>query len=372
MSGFKTRLYFEFGALPESYSQVFQSGARVSVFLTRDWFQTFSEHIPADPRLLRIYGVEDENGRAAALLPLMQVPAANRLVSPTSLESLSNYYTCYFAPVLRNSDEAPEIANAVARGLWQDRRDWDVVKLQPLNRESQVYPALVKAFRDCGMVVQTYFCFGNWYLEVAGRTYQEYVDGLSSVLRKNIPYNLRRLEKSGGRIEIVTDEAGLDRSIDDYETVYNSSWKTHEATPKFIREMARAAAMNGWLRLGLLYVDGEPAAAQLWIVNEGVASIYKVAYDERFAKLSAGTALTAKLMQHAIDVDKVTIVDYLSGEDEYKKDWMSHRREFWGIVAFNPRSIHGLAQIARHVGGAAAKRVIQRLAARRGPRSTVQ
>jgi len=113
----------------------------------------------------------------------------------------------------------------------------------------------------------------------------------------------------------------------------------------------------GALRLGILSVDGEPAAAQLWIVHHGKALIYKLAYDERFADLSVGTILSATLFQHALDVDKVTEVDYLSGDDGYKKDWMSQRRERWGILALNPRTPRGVLAIARHVGGRAVKRV---------------
>jgi hypothetical protein len=65
-------------------------------------------------------------------------------------------------------------------------------------------------------------------------------------------------------------------------------------------------------------------------------------------------------MQHVIDADRVRIVDYLSGDDEYKKTWMSHRREFWGLVAFNPRSVPGLAQIVRHVGGRFGRRTFEK------------
>jgi CelD/BcsL family acetyltransferase involved in cellulose biosynthesis len=51
----------------------------------------------------------------------------------------------------------------------------------------------------------------------------------------------------------------------------------------------------------------------------------KIAYDEQYAKLSIGTVLTT-LMPYVIDVDRVRIVDYLSGDDEYKRTWLSHRR----------------------------------------------
>jgi CelD/BcsL family acetyltransferase involved in cellulose biosynthesis len=71
--------------------------------------------------------------------------------------------------------------------------------------------------------------------------------------------------------------------------------------------------------------------------------------------------LTAKLMQHVIDIDRVKVVDYLSGDDDYKRTWMSHRREFWGILGFNPRSPRGLAQVVRHVGGRFGKRILRRI-----------
>ena len=40
-------------------------------------------------------------------------------------------------------------------------------------------------------------------------------------------------------------------------------------------------------------------------------------------------------MEHVIDTDKVHDVDYLTGDDAYKKDWMPDRRERWGIAVFN-------------------------------------
>jgi CelD/BcsL family acetyltransferase involved in cellulose biosynthesis len=70
------------------------------------------------------------------------------------------------------------------------------------------------------------------------------------------------------------------------------------------------------------------------------------------------------MMEHAIDVEHVNEVDYLTGDDRYKKDWMSQRRERWGILALNPRSLRGAVAIARHVGGRAVKRAAVSLAAR--------
>jgi CelD/BcsL family acetyltransferase involved in cellulose biosynthesis len=101
------------------------------------------------------------------------------------------------------------------------------------------------------------------------------------------------------------------------------------------------AAAQGWLRLGLLTLDDQPLAAQIWIVKDGKASIFKLAYDGEYAKFSPGSILTKALLRHVIDIDRVTEVDYLAGDDDYKKDWMSHRRERRGIIAFNRRTLRG-------------------------------
>jgi CelD/BcsL family acetyltransferase involved in cellulose biosynthesis len=125
--------------------------------------------------------------------------------------------------------------------------------------------------------------------------------------------------------------------------------------------LLQACAEKGILRLGLAWLDGAPVAAQAWIVAHGRAEIYKVAYDERFKAFAPGTLLTATLMQHVMEVDGVTEVDYLIGDDHYKRNWMSERRERWGIVAYNLRSLPGLAGFAREALGRIVKHVRSRL-----------
>jgi CelD/BcsL family acetyltransferase involved in cellulose biosynthesis len=76
-------------------------------------------------------------------------------------------------------------------------------------------------------------------------------------------------------------------------------------------------------------------------------------------------------MQHVIDIDGVTQVDYLTGDDAYKQDWMSHRRERWGMVAFNPRTLKGAVGILRHMAGRSLRRTASRwLAGTRAPAVT--
>lgn len=340
-------VYQDLVELPARYAALFQRAQEESFFFSLAWYQNFVSTINAPGRSLRIYAAESLEAEPLGVL-LMEQERGRRFVS-RELKGLQNYYTSLFGPILNERHPATAL-QALTETV--SREGWDCIDLHPL--EADLSSALVDAFKAAGMFAYRYFCFGNWYLKVNDRSYQEYFSSLPSVL-KNTIIRKRKQSSARVRVEIITDRAGLQSGIEAYHTIYNVSWKLAEPYPHFITGLMETCAEMGWLRLGILRVDNEPAAAQLWIVNAGLASIYKLAYDERFAKLSVGSLLTAHLMQHALDVDRVREVDYLSGDDAYKKDWMSDRRERFGVVALNPRTVKGLVLIAQRLAARAFK-----------------
>ncbi len=365
-SPYHVEIYSGLEELPASFLNLFEEAGRQSIFLTLSWFQNFIQTAMAPEDRVRIYGAGavGTQGTPAGMLLMRSSGNSNSFSSSLKLEALANYYSCFYAPHLAVSeDKARDTLRALALAIAEEKPRWDAVEVKPMDVRSKEFREFVEAFKAAGFIVQTFFSFGNWYLPVNGRSFAQYSESLPSVLKNTLNRKRKKLEKSGRvKIEIVTGGQGLDAAIDAYMKVYLSSWKQPEPYPQFIPGLIHMCAEMGALRLGLLYVDGEPAAAQLWIVHHGNALIYKLAYDERFSELSAGTILSATLFQHALDVDKVKEVDYLSGDDAYKKDWMSERRERWGILAMNPRTPRGVLAIARHVGGRAVKRAAISLA----------
>ena len=90
------------------------------------------------------------------------------------------------------------------------------------------------------------------------------------------------------------------------------------------------------LRLGIARADGRAVAMQLWTVEGGTAWIHKLANLPDATGLSPGTVLTDALVEQAIDRDRVATIDFGTGNDPYKRDWMEVVRPRYRIDALNP------------------------------------
>lgn len=322
------------------------------VFYTLPWFENLAKHgfaateVPLT--LLLLVASEVMPDSAAHHVPTVCLPFA----VGRHLSGLSNYYSSLYGPMVWQTP-GPATWLALAQYLRQHPNRWPVVTMSPLDQGSSFYTDIKLALSQAGYRVDSYFCFGNWYLKVEQRNFEQYSSSLPSALRNGIERGQRKLTKQGPwsvHIQQVPND-GLEPAIHAFVQIYKQSWKSSEPHIDFIPKLARLAADHGWLRLGVLTLNGQAIAAQLWLVMDKKASIYKLAYVQGFERFSAGSVLTHALMRHAIDIDKVQEVDYLTGDDAYKRDWMSHRRERRGIVAFHPGTVEGVARSALHWAG---------------------
>lgn len=211
---------------------------------------------------------------------------------------------------------------------------------------------LASALRGAGWIVRVSPSTASWRADTGGKSFADYWAARPSRLRSTAA---RKGRTAGLTIEVH-------RAFDPpawaaYEAVYRASWKPEEGSFAFLRALAEQEGAAGTLRLGIACKDGEPVAAQLWTVENGTAWIHKLAYREDSRSLSPGTILGEAMFRSAIDEDRVATIDYGTGDEPYKADWMDRRETLWRIEAFNPRTPAGLAGAAR----AAAGRLVRRL-----------
>ncbi len=342
------RTFQHFDRLPIEVEQLFLDAESVNIEFGPTWYKNLVDSVYPTDKGIQIFVLYDDDQPVAAIPTLAAGSAMNKKIA-----SLSNYYSAIYAPVVRPGVKARDLVPLIT-AMRSSFPFLGSMKFAPMDPESKAYGLLFDALRMAGLPPFEYYCFGNWFLRVDGR-WADYLKGRSATFRSNIKRASKKFTAEGGTLELILGGAELERGLMAYDRVYSGSWKIPEPFANFVPGLIRACAVRGWLRLGIAWLRGEPIAAQLWIVAGARANIYKVAYHEDYKGYAPGTLLAAMLIEHVIDQDGVAEVDYMIGDDPYKKTWMSDRRERWGIVAYNPRSAAGLVGLALELSGRAIK-----------------
>lgn len=328
----------------EAQYDLSEYAAKRSIELSIDWFDLLQRTVYPQDKGVRYYLVAEEN-RPSQILPLRLVTKGRIRV----VESLSNYYTSLYAPLLTDKGNVYQLRHLLAAAA-RDHGDAHVMYFSPMDPVSPSYKSLLSEIRATGWIPFRFFCFGNWFLEIRDN-WEGYLNRRSGNLRSAVKRRNKEFKAAGGTLEIATTPEAVEAAIVAFQEVYSASWKIPEPYADFVPSLIRLLSTKGMLRLGIARLHEKPIAAQLWIVAQDKASIYKLAYHQAYSTLSPGTVLTAHLMQHVIEQDHVKEVDFLIGDDKYKRIWMSDRRERWGIVAYNPRTFIGLVLLAKEILG---------------------
>jgi len=262
------------------------------------------------------------------------------------LHSFTNYYTMEFGPLAMHADGS--------NGT-ESRTSIDTVDLRFLDPASAL--DVSRRLKRAGFYARPFFMFDNWYLALNGRTFDQYLATRPSRLVSTIKRRRKKLEAQH-KVRMTIDVTP--ERVRDFIMVYERSWKRPEPYPDFIPTLAATCARLDVLRLGILDVDGSPAAAQFWITTGRKSVIYKLAYDDAYVDFSVGSILSSEMFRYAVDVDRVQEIDYGVGSEPYKRDWMEHKRELHGVIAHNLLTPLGIGNAAVEKGRVAVRGVLER------------
>lgn len=327
--------YDDWDQLPDSADSLFAQTAKDSVFFSRPWFANLIANAP-DDRHEFLFACVIEGDDVLAILPLENRGAGHWY-------ALTNLYSSLYTLLLTECRREENIA-CMARGL--TGLSFSSLRLEPIAEDDRNMRELQQAMASLGVSCHRTFRFYNWIHQTHGQTFHDYLQSRPARVRNTIARKRRKLEREHGyTIRLFADD-NLRQAIADYTAVYNNSWKANELYGDFIEGLAQHMLEQGWLRLAILYVKEQPVAAQFWFVVHGRASIFKLVYDEEWRHYSPGTILTSDLMEQVIDNDRVKEIDFLTGNDAYKQDWMSERRERQVLYCINkPEPKKGVSRL---------------------------
>ncbi|MBN9143403.1 MULTISPECIES: GNAT family N-acetyltransferase [unclassified Novosphingobium] len=195
-------------------------------------------------------------------------------------------------------------AAQIASLLAQDRR---AAELHRLPAASPLIPALKAAMRGKGLVslrpslaCPTIALDEKWH-----RPEQAFNAGRRSDFRR-----AARRAAAMGRVDyeiIAPDPDEFDALFDEALAVELASWKRAAGTAmamdagkeSFFRAYFRHAAQEGTLRIAFMRIDNRPAAMQLALESDGRFWLFKIGFDEAYARCSPGALLMLHTLAYA-------------------------------------------------------------------------
>jgi len=309
-------------SLEAAWSELARRRAVPSIFLTPEWLAVARAH---DPRKQTTLLIGDNRGIAA----LAQEDDGTLTFAGGEFTDEQDVVA------------APRDAAAVAEALggWMVAQRTPRVRLEYVPEETPTPDAIARALAPRGYDVQVERLVTSPRLSLPP-DFESYVQSLTKKERHELRRKIRRLE-TGRRVafRIAADgerAAVLDRFVALHRRSRGekAEFMTTERE-RYFRDVADAVAAPGWLRLGVLDVDGEDVAVVFAFAYQGTLALYNAAYDPTLAALSVGVVGHAYAIRSAME-EGIRTYDLLRGDEPYKYDLGATDRWLVRIEAARP------------------------------------
>lgn len=294
-----------------------------------DWFAVLAETTLSGREGACIIALVDEAGRAVSAVPVVTIDGY-------VIRGLASPFTTLFSAPFGGRENARTLGRLLAGKVG------GTLRLDALDSEDGASRAFEEGLALGGLVTARFQHFANWFEQIDDFT--AYWNGRGSKLKATVKRKAAPLLRAGRLAFAQIDMTeGWQQAAQIYKGIYAKSWKPAEPHPDFIDRLLEKMGRRGIAKLGVVTIDGLPAAAQIWLVQGRHATIFKLAHDPAFDRQSPGTLLTHWILQQLHEIDGVRDVDFGRGDDAYKREWLSLNRHREGFVAANPRTFKGLA-----------------------------
>ena len=311
--------------LPEykrEWDQLSHESREGDLFHTYDWLTAWLAAFWPD-RAIAFMFVRDEAKRLMGCVPLVpddqgRLWCRGSLVSPVNDESMR---TCIVA-----ADRYEEVALSVLEHLRRTRQDVRLAFRTVLS-DSWVATELPRKVAELNMSSVVMLRPSSPYVDLTcGK--EQYYRERSSHFRHEMRRKARRIEKAGEVKRVtVTSEEDLDWAMADVSQIEKNSWKqdmgsaftSNDSIMRFYEGFARNSAADGWFRLHLLYLDGQPIAHLYGATFKNRYYAIKTSYDRRYHEHSPGAVLLGYALDDSFE-QGFDCLDLLGEGAKWKKD----------------------------------------------------
>ncbi len=331
------RSWDRFLALRETWDTLVEQHGSHYPFLCHDWFRIWLKHFQGTAGLC--IALVTRHHIPTLIAPLLtKIDKYKNIANVRKIEFIGNHHSPIKCFIFGENEKSQRTDSLIAlfRFFEFNYKNWDILELDSIPVETFPCSNLKDIAYSYGFSVRDFVSYNNWYFDGMNHSSQAYFSNLPKKIRDELKRRQKRLEESGS-VNFIIGSSLYDfpRHMDLYDCVRARSWKHPEKNKDFLWETREMYASKGLLRFCFVTIDDTPIAAQLRIVSNRTAYFMEALHDKRYNNFGPGNLLRWKVIQHLLDIEKVSSIDQIRGDEDYKEYWTPFKRNRIGVTVFN-------------------------------------
>ena len=344
----------EFEAISQEWTELLNSSAAPSFFLTWEWLYSWAKTVLSDSTDLFVL-VGYENNGLMFVAPLYIKRSKTYFLTNRELRFLGTPETgSDYLDVITKKGCEQKAAEAVYNYLHSSfRAEWSQINFTDIRADSLFLLHFINRIEKDGK----YYAFNRLsycpVLELPQSEEQLYA-GLSKGWRKKIKQDMRVLSRDYAIDHQTYAGPDAEQYLDVFFQHYqeHTDWTAKILKPvlgTFINQNQHPASVQ----LDFLYVDGTLRAALLHLTHKKTLAMFLMTVDKKFnPKISVGNVLVGRSILNAMR-SGYAYYDFLKGDERYKFHWASAGQATVALQLWQktlPSLVFALRRIIKNTG----------------------
>jgi len=297
--------YSDFVVLKEDWNALLESSQeRENVFLRHEWFDVWWQAFGKGKELLIL--LCQEAGKIIGIAPLMIFRDRYKGLPYKRLGFIEDPNAPSMNFIIKQGGEESVLPAILAYLVEPGTNAWHAAVLNKLPAGS----SMLRTSTNCFSQQKIKYLLRNGqdspYVPV-NSDWETFLASTSVRFRKQLRNKINKLNKAGKVSFDVFDNIGVDgKHLEEAMSVSSRSWKQDQGTSmsstpsrkRFFELLSSVASKNGWLRIWLLYLNGNPIATEYHLEYKGRTHAMRGDFDKSHDSLSPGSVLEAHIIEH--------------------------------------------------------------------------
>jgi CelD/BcsL family acetyltransferase involved in cellulose biosynthesis len=336
----------DFLNLQQEWNKLVLEDPSSTIFQTWEWNFNIWKYEGGRSRSLSIILVRDNKGDLVGIAPFYSYKRIILGFKMRIIEFIGSGLTDYRSFIAKTHDNI-RIYTEILNWLNKNSGQWDIVELHYISEESPIaknYDTLFKDFKFRASIQQHNICP---YIPLSSN--RDFYENLyNQSLVKYLKRKTRKFDRDlNHRILTISDLSDLEGSLENLFDLHKKR-RNHqlqlgqfrsEDSKQLFRNLSYDLFKRGWLKVVFLLVDDQKVACLYNFEFKNRAYFYQSGLDPnpKFAKYSLGYIILAFTIKEALE-SGIKEYDFLSGNEDYKKEWTRVYRSLYRIRITSSRS----------------------------------